>query len=94
MSEATTPDTNDTFQTEGENAEKQIRNATEYVVLQDISDGKEEDWHLCGRFFALTPKDAIEQNGVSDKGTYVAVPARSWKPLTASKQVIEKITLQ
>jgi hypothetical protein len=91
VSEATTTTENETTQ----NEESKSRQATEYVVLAQISDGHGRlDWHEDGRYIANTPKDAIEQNGAEDGVTYVAIPARSWKPLTASKTVIEKITLQ
>lgn len=55
---------------------------TEYVVLVRE---EETSWMLLdGIVRARSAKDAIKAKGATQNAVYVAVPARSWKPLTVS----------
>ena len=57
---------------------------TTYIVLQREMEGSgdsvKDRWKATGTVSASSAEAAIRQS-VSDEGTYVAVPARSWKPV-------------
>ncbi len=69
----------------------------EYVVLVLGVSTPQESWYDVGRANATTAKQAIakivddlpadEQNG-----TFVAVPARNWQPVTRSTETVVKAT--
>lgn len=67
---------------------------TKYVVLERIALGR-DDWRETANVTALSAEAAIRDAlaGDTDGGTYVAVPARSWKPLTVTVETIPKITI-
>jgi hypothetical protein len=75
--------------------------ATKYVVLQFIvvGEGDSEGWQRVGdngeTFDGATPQAAIKAatNGkpaAERTGTFVAVPARSWKPISRRVESVEK----
>ena len=62
-----------------------------YVVL--AFDGATERWQEIGRATGATAKDAIaDVVSDEDEGTYVAVPVRSWQPVTRKVQRVVKAT--
>lgn len=69
---------------------------TEYVVLRVRegvgSDDPQNIYAEIGRVTARTAKAAIQEKQDSD-GQYVAVPARSMKPVTVKVERVEKVTL-
>lgn len=76
--------------------------ATEYIILRGIpTDGdapsadQPYDWRVIGTAEGATPQAAIKAatNGkpaAERTGTFVAVPARSWKPMSRRVESVEK----
>lgn len=66
---------------------------TTYIVLRfdaDLSrDATDGVWAEVARVEARDDKHAIQQ-ATQDPGTYVAVPARSWKPRTRAVETVVK----
>lgn len=62
---------------------------TQYVILNSQNGA----WHEVGRHQASSPRRALTALGV-DEGTYVAVPARSWKPLTVKVERTTRLTIK
>lgn len=62
--------------------------ATEYIVLTQNADG---DWVIHETVHAATAQAAIRSGQTA--GTYVAVPARSWKPVTVKTETKTVLTL-
>lgn len=57
--------------------------ATEYVVLAHLGGEHEDDWRQVGRAEADTDIQAIKAVvPKEEEGTFVAVPARSFRPRT------------
>ena len=61
-----------------------------YVVLAETAEG---DWTIVGEFTATDVRSAIRQASKesTDGGRFVAVPKRSWQPLTVrveTRQVV------
>lgn len=63
---------------------------TEYIILRNDGGGNVDDlWSIIGTVLARSPKAAItariggpaQTSEYSGDGEYVAVPARSWKPM-------------
>jgi ribulose bisphosphate carboxylase small subunit len=57
---------------------------TTYIVLRLVSPADEASWDYVRAIDAHNAEDAIRQvatNRTETSGTYVAVPARSWKPV-------------
>jgi hypothetical protein len=66
---------------------------TEYVVLRQTGIGETpRGWMEQGRVAATSAKAAIAQAVGETSGTYTAVPARSFQPVTVS--VEQKATLK
>jgi hypothetical protein len=69
---------------------------TSYVVLRlGTSNTWEEVPSAFGpdRFKAHSPEAAIKQAAEENGGTFVAVPARSWKPLTVKVEQTRRVTV-
>lgn len=72
--------------------------ATEYVVLQYLAvdpDEHSDDWRVIGTASGATPQAAIKaatdgKPAAERSGTFVAVPTRSWKPVTRRVQTVER----
>jgi hypothetical protein len=63
---------------------------TRYVVLY-VADpkGAEEAWVKGGVFDARSPQKAIDlylDSTKAEEGTFIAVPARSWEPITVKTE--------
>lgn len=58
--------------------------ATEYVVLGLIEHEDGDGWFEHARVEERSAQAAVRSalDGIQEDGTYVAVPARSWKPVT------------
>lgn len=71
--------------------------STEYVILQqqfsktEIASGAGSDkhWTEVGRGHGVNAQTAIK-SVAKDEGTFIAVPARSWKPLTRKVEKVER----
>jgi hypothetical protein len=71
---------------------------SEYVVMQHLTvdpDETSNDWRVVARAEGATPQAAIKAatNGkpaAERTGTFVAVPARSWKPMSRRVESVEK----
>jgi hypothetical protein len=72
--------------------------ATSYIVMEHLAvdpDETSNDWRVIGTAEATTPQAAIKAatNGkpaAERTGTFVAVPARSWKPISRRVESVEK----
>jgi hypothetical protein len=72
--------------------------ATSYIVLQHLAvdpDETSDDWRVIGTADGATAQAAIKAatNGkpaAERTGTFVAVPARSWKPMSRRVESVEK----
>ena len=65
---------------------------TEYLLLEQTKDG---DWHVGHKYEASSARAAVRaalSGANGSEGTFVAIPARSWQPLTATKET--KLTLK
>lgn len=62
---------------------------TKYMILKWDEEGF---WHVLIEAEASSPRRALVAAKVGE-GEYVAVPARSWKPLTVSVEQTTKITI-
>lgn len=64
---------------------------TEYVILQLLDSGH---WSEQGKTEASSPIRALRSHVRSGaEGEYVAVPSRSWKPLTVKVEQTTKVTI-
>ncbi len=75
---------------------------TAYVILTRKDDPEAEGegsalWEVSAKVAGRSAKAAIrawlDQGPDEPKGTYVAVPARSWQPITVSTETQKKIKL-
>jgi hypothetical protein len=83
---------------------KAPKEAAEYVVLRLVkpeasitSTPSPETWERVGSFKAASSEQARRQasrqgDGYDEKGTYVAVPARSWRPLRPKVTTVTRVT--
>lgn len=66
---------------------------TEYLIFEKTKDGF---WSETGKSVASSSARAAVRSALSgangSEGTFVAIPARSWQPLTATKET--KLTLK
>jgi hypothetical protein len=68
----------------------------DYLVLQSIDPNATGDWREYARREANSGEQAIRQvlaQHPVDKGAFVAVPARSWKPVTVRTETTTVIRL-
>ncbi len=66
---------------------------TEYVLVMMIStEDFKETWLEIGRVTAPSAQAAIRAHGQA--GTYVAIPASSWKPQTVKVENVPKVTIE
>ncbi len=63
---------------------------TSYIVLRFVQET--EDWEKYGGADASSPAGAI-RSLEPGAGIFVAIPARSWKPLTVKTQNVVKLTI-
>jgi hypothetical protein len=56
---------------------------TTYIVLRELDNG--HDWEHSWSVDAGSASEAIRK-AVTESGTYVAVPARSWKPVAVTTE--------
>lgn len=71
---------------------------TEYVILRhELEDGPAASttgvWREAGVVKASSPATAIRTLTHTGKNTYLAVPMRSWKPLTVKTEQVTKVTI-
>jgi hypothetical protein len=68
---------------------------TTYIVLTEMYDneGVRDGWHTMQTIEAGRAADAIRKT-ITDGGTYVAVPARSWKPVTVTTETKTVLKLE
>lgn len=70
--------------------------STEYKILRRRESAESLDggapWMEAGTVEASSAREAIRKS-VTESGTVVAVPARSWLPLTVSIETKQKVTL-
>lgn len=73
---------------------KEERGATEYVILRLLDQLEHPGgWMECGRSSGSSGRAAL--HALADElgeGTYIAVPARSWQPLTIAVETKIRIT--
>ncbi len=62
---------------------------TEYTLLKYNSETNSWD-RIQGNVAASSPRQAVRKLG---EGEYVAVPARSWKPLTVTVETKQVVTI-
>ena len=63
---------------------------TEYIILE--LGGEAGAWREFGKSRASSPQRALRSLDLR-AGTYVAVPFRSWKPLTVKVEQTTKVTI-
>ena len=63
---------------------------TSYVILHYVPES--DVWEKFATANATSPNRALTAAKVS-AGQYVAVPARSWKPLTVKTEQVTKVTI-
>ena len=64
---------------------------TDYIILKESEDGA---WRPAGTVRETSsPTRAIRVAAANENGVYVAVPARSWKPLTVKVEQTTKVTI-
>jgi hypothetical protein len=66
---------------------------TTYIVLQQTDAPAPMDWCQVGSYDAPNADQAIRQ-AVDRPGLYVAVPARSWKPVTVTTETRTVLKLE
>lgn len=69
---------------------------TKYIVLRahDAPDvAQEAVWEPIGSVLASSPRRAIVAQVAGEAGIYLAVPARSWKPMTVKVEQTTKVTI-
>lgn len=68
---------------------------TEYVILERM-DGRPDAWREFARETARSAETAIKQalEGNTDGGTFVAVSARSFKPITVTPLTVTTLKLE
>jgi hypothetical protein len=74
-------------------AAKDPRETTVYEVLARPDEGNAFNWTQLGSYTAVTADDAKKQAAkANEEGfkTFVAVPARSWKPSTRTVEQVTK----
>jgi hypothetical protein len=67
---------------------------TEYVILEQNSDNHSV-WQEKSPEYVVKASSAKRalQSAALGAGTYVALPARSWKPLTVKTEQVTKVTI-
>lgn len=68
-------------------ADESKTQTTEYVVLRQMPEGP--IWEEVGTASGMNAQQAIKQVAEGE-GTFIAVPARSWKPLTRKVETVTK----
>lgn len=64
---------------------------TRYIVLRILPPEETVEWHAL--VSARSPDAAIRQTA-EESGTYVAVPARSWKPQVVEVEQVARVTVK
>lgn len=59
----------------------------------DVASFNQALWKHCGGVAARSAEAALRAYSGLDAGTFVAIPARSWKPVKVAVQTQTKITL-
>jgi len=71
-------------------AKKKAKEQTMYVVLElNESYGS---WVDAGNIVAAVNAEAAVRKVAKGAGSFVAIPTRSWKPLTVKVETVEKVT--
>lgn len=70
---------------------KPLASRTEYVVLTSGDDGL---WKVGPAVHARSADEAIRSGSANIPGTYIAVPARSWKPVTVTVETVSRVKLE
>ncbi len=66
---------------------------TEYLILRQTDADHPGEWNeFAGVVRASSARRALAVNALNE-GVYVAVPARSWKPLTVKVEQTTKVTI-
>lgn len=65
---------------------------TKYIILQQ-DEQSSLVWLEVGETTASSPARALRTYDLEHEGTFVAVPARSWKPLVVKVEQTTKITI-
>lgn len=83
--------------------EEKVEQSTAYVILGELEaepqegDANRSTWYVLATVNGRSAKAAIrswlDQGPDEPKGTYVAVPARSWQPITVSTETQKRIKL-
>ncbi len=72
------------------------QNPTAYVILAEDTKGNESYWRVAGTVTAPGSAAAVRahatKNGVAD-GRLVAVPVRSWQPVTIKTETSTKLVI-
>jgi hypothetical protein len=63
---------------------------TKFVILAQVGDG---GWRERGAPLEAHSGEAAIRKHAADAGTFVAVPARSWKPVTVEVETTRQIKL-
>lgn len=63
---------------------------TRYIILRH--DGEAQAWKEIGAADGSSPRRALSAADVKEGG-YVAIPSRSWRPLTVSVEQTTKVTI-
>ncbi len=66
--------------------------STEYTLLKYNTETNSWD-RIQGGVVASSPRRAVRDHRDLTEGEYVAVPSRSWKPLTVSVEQTTKVTI-
>lgn len=66
------------------------RDGTDYFVLEQDGD----HWARIGQAIAKDAADAIRATCNDEPGTYLAIPSRSWKPITVRVETVTRIKLE
>jgi hypothetical protein len=66
---------------------------TKYIILRKQPSTETELWEPIGGVLASSPRRAIAAQ-IQEAGEYVAVPVRSWHPLTAKVETTTKTTIE
>ena len=67
--------------------------ATEYVILSKTGQSWVEQATVTARSAKAAVREWLDQGADKPEGVYVAVPARSWQPITVKTETQTKIKL-
>lgn len=75
---------------------KKAAMATEYVVLRELDDARGDCWIVHNDSCRAASAEAAVRISIADTdtGRYVAIPARSWKPVQVKVATVTKVTLE